>query len=161
MITRLTTSLFVLAMAVLSGSSLANVEKPSETDSKAELQQLLEEHKGKVIYLDFWASWCIPCRKSFPWMNAMQEKYATQGFKVITVNVDVEKFLAEEFLIENPANFTIIYDPKGNVAKQFKLQGMPSSYLIDKAGNPVKAHVGFFNDKTPEYEAEIVKLLQH
>ena len=149
----------ILSTLLLSFSTSASANNAG-ADSKAQLQQLLDENKGKVIYLDFWASWCIPCRKSFPWMNAMEDKYAEQGFKVITVNVDVEKSLAIEFLEENPADFSVIYDPKGNIAKEFKLKGMPSSYMINKLGKPVSAHVGFYTDKKAEYEAEIVKLLE-
>ena len=151
--------LLLLVFMVSAPFSLAN-DVDNNIGSKAQLQQLLDDNKGKVVYLDFWASWCIPCRKSFPWMNEMQAKYGAQGFTIITVNVDVEKFLADEFLQENPANFTVVYDPNGAIAKKFKLKGMPSSYLFDKNGKPVAAHVGFFNNKKAEYEAEIVKLLE-
>ncbi|KGJ89210.1 TlpA disulfide reductase family protein [Thalassotalea sp. ND16A] len=153
----LTTLLLLVCMATAAFSRANDVA--NNIGSKAQLQQLLDDNKGKVVYLDFWASWCIPCRKSFPWMNEMQAKYAEQGLKIITVNVDVEKFLADEFLQDNPANFTVIYDPNGAIAKEFKLKGMPSSYLFDKTGKPVSAHVGFFNNKKADYEAEIVKLL--
>ncbi|WOH35768.1 redoxin family protein [Thalassotalea fonticola] len=155
-VSRITLTLLFLLASVSASADNSN----AIPDSKAQLQQILDDNKGKVIYLDFWASWCIPCRKSFPWMNAMEAKYAGQGFKVITVNVDVEKSLALEFLQENPANFTVVYDPKGAIAKEFKLKGMPSSYMINKLGKPVSAHVGFYNDKRAEYEAEIVKLLE-
>ncbi|MDG1732355.1 MAG: TlpA disulfide reductase family protein [Thalassotalea sp.] len=147
--------LLTLLLAFSCANSFAN------ENSKAQLQQLLDANKGKVIYLDFWASWCIPCRKSFPWMNAMEAKYKDNGFKVITINLDVERELAEEFLVENPANFTVIYDPKGTIAKEFKLKGMPSSYIIGKDGQPKSAHVGFFNDKKAAYEAELVKFMKN
>jgi len=124
------------------------------------LEKSLNEAKGQVVYLDFWASWCGPCRKSFPWLNAMQAKYKNQGFKVISVNVDAERSLADEFLQALPAHFTVIYDPKGKVARQFKLKGMPSSYLINKQGEMVSAHVGFIENKKPSYEQEIVRLIQ-
>ena len=152
-------SLTVLLLILSVGSHAQ--DSSDSVSSKAQLQQLLDANIGKVIYLDFWASWCIPCRKSFPWMNAMEAKYAEQGFKVITVNVDVEKSLAIDFLQENPASFSIIYDPKGIIAKEFKLKGMPSSYMINKLGKPVSAHVGFYNDKKADYEAEIIKLLEN
>ncbi|WP_371373782.1 TlpA disulfide reductase family protein [Thalassotalea aquiviva] len=129
-------------------------------DSKQALQNMLEENKGKVVYLDFWASWCVPCRKSFPWMNQMQTRYQDKGFTVITVNLDVEKSYADEFLAEVPANFPILFDPKGNIAKAFKLKGMPSSYLFDKNGEVVAANVGFFDEKIDQYEAKIKQYLQ-
>jgi len=135
----------------------ASFAQASSTD---ELQQTLKEAKGQVVYLDFWASWCGPCRKSFPWLNAMQAKYKNQGFRVISVNVDAERSLADKFLQALPAHFDVIYDPKGKIARQFKLKGMPSSYLINKQGDIVSGHVGFIDNKKATYEQEIVHLIQ-
>jgi thiol-disulfide isomerase/thioredoxin len=123
------------------------------------LQQTLAEHRGQVVYLDFGASWCGPCRKSFPWMNEMQQKYRVQGFVIISVNLDADRTLAKEFLLENPANFLVIYDPQGDIAQQFNIQGMPSSLLIDKQGNVQQAHTGFFTHKVKLYETQIMALL--
>jgi thiol-disulfide isomerase/thioredoxin len=123
------------------------------------LQQTLAEHRGQVVYLDFWASWCGPCRKSFPWMNEMQQKYRVQGLVIISVNLDADRTLAKEFLLENPANFLVIYDPQGDIAQQFNIQGMPSSLLIDKQGNVQQAHTGFFTHKVKLYETQIMALL--
>lgn len=119
----------------------------------------LNQHAGKVIYLDFWASWCVPCRKSFPWMAQMQTKYKQDGFTVISINVDADKSLADTFLIDNPINFPVVFDPNGELAKEFKLKGMPSSFIIDKSGNIVKAHTGFFTNKMLEYEKELASLI--
>lgn len=99
--------------------------------------------KGQVVYLDFWASWCKPCRNSFPWMNSLQQRFGKQGLKIIAVNVDKEQELMKKFLAEVPAEFTIAYDPEGLLAEQYQLKGMPSSYLIDRNGNLKKTHVGF------------------
>ena len=123
------------------------------------LTQMLEQHKGDVIYLDFWASWCGPCRKSFPWMNDMQNRYQQQGFTIISINLDAEHDLAEDFLKEHPALFSVIYDPKGQTAKKYKVKGMPTSYLIGRDGQIKKAHTGFFTKKIPTYENEIKQLL--
>lgn len=126
-------------------------------DSSAELPTLLQQHKGNVIYVDFWASWCGPCRKSFPWMNSMQKKYS--DLKVISINVDNDKSLAAEFLQQVPANFPVIYDPKGRIAKKYKLKGMPSSYIFNKKGILVSSHVGFTETKQKKYEIELQSLL--
>lgn len=117
----------------------------------------LAEYKGKVVYLDFWASWCVPCRKSFPWMNTMQQQYSPDDLVIIAVNLDKKKELATSFLDENPANFKILYDPKGQLAKKFQIKGMPSSVIFDRNGKPVVAHTGFFIKKISDYEAEIQK----
>jgi thiol-disulfide isomerase/thioredoxin len=127
--------------------------------AKETLTAKLDQHAGKVNYLDFWASWCVPCRKSFPWMSEMQTKYQNQDFTVISINVDADKTLADTFLINNPINFPVVFDPNGELAKEFKLKGMPSSFIIDKSRNIVKAHTGFFTDKMPEYEKELSSLI--
>tara|TARA_B100000767_G_C19438986_1_gene399162 strand:- start:65 stop:532 length:468 start_codon:yes stop_codon:yes gene_type:complete len=129
-------------------------------ETLAQFEAKLAEHKGKVVYIDFWASWCVPCRQSFPWMNKMQSQYDDSLFTVLTVNVDSQRSFAEEFLLENKANFPVFYDPKGKVAKAFKLKGMPSSFIVDKTGNIVSSHVGFNENKKTLYQQEIEALLQ-
>src|SRR4051812_16001142 len=76
----------------------------------------LARYRGKVVLVDFWASWCEPCRHSFPWLNAMQAKYADRGLVVIGVNVDRERADADRFLRDVPAKFQIVYDPEGTLA---------------------------------------------
>ncbi|MBA6365235.1 TlpA family protein disulfide reductase, partial [Colwellia sp. BRX8-8] len=98
--------------------------------------------------------------KSFPWMNEIQAQYKQQGLTIISVNVDNNKALADEFLAEVPADFTVFYDPKGNVARKFKLKGMPSSYIIDRSGEVVSTHVGFSESKKEKYQQELEALLQ-
>jgi thiol-disulfide isomerase/thioredoxin len=132
----------------------------SQATPSSPLEQALQQHKGEVIYLDFWASWCGPCRKSFPWMNSLQKELKDKGFTVISVNVDAMDSAAEEFLQQVPAHFTIIKDPKGEFAKQYQLKGMPSSFLINRQGDIVSSHVGFSASKKKEYEQEIRALLK-
>ena len=128
-------------------------------DELKQFEQLVASHQGKVVYVDFWASWCVPCRKSFPWMNEMQAKYADNNFTVLSVNLDAEKKFATEFLEQTPAQFAIFYDPKGQVAKAFKLKGMPSSFIINRQGKIISRHVGFTKQKQQQYEQEILSLL--
>jgi thiol-disulfide isomerase/thioredoxin len=145
-------NLFVI---ISSQGALAN----TLSDPMAELEQQINAASGQVVYLDFWASWCIPCRKSFPWLNQMQAKYGEQGLTVLSVNLDADQALAKEFLSEVPADFSVIYDPNGSIARQFKLKGMPTSYIFNGKGEIVTTHVGFKVKKIPEYEQELVKLL--
>ncbi len=119
----------------------------------------LAQYRGKVVYLDFWASWCKPCRQSFPWMDAMQKKYAADGLVIVAVDVDEEHADAEKFLQQMPADFSIVYDPAGKLAEQYGLYGMPSSFLIGRDGQVVKRHQGFFEASPAAYEAEIRELL--
>ena len=120
----------------------------------------LGDYKDQVVYVDFWASWCVPCRKSFPWMNKMQSKYGDLGFQVIAINLDKEKGLAKEFLKAIPGNFTIAYDPEGSAATQYKVKGMPSSYLVGRDGTIHFEHLGFRNEKVAEMEDQIKKLIR-
>jgi len=125
------------------------------------LSEMIKLHKGKVIYLDFWASWCVPCRKSFPWMNSMQEMYKKDGFVVIAVNLDAEYESAQDFLKNNATTFEIIYDPTGETPKKYGVKGMPTSYLLGRDGKVKIAHTGFFTKKKTQYEKEIQALLKN
>jgi thiol-disulfide isomerase/thioredoxin len=150
---------FLLILTSLLFIGVSQAKNASETSAKEQLDMLIAQHHGEVIYVDFWASWCGPCRKSFPWMNKMQSELKSQGFTVISINVDAEHELAEKFLNENPANFDVVYDPKGELARFFKIQGMPSSLIINKKGEIKYAHSGFFTKKVPQYEQEVKQLL--
>lgn len=119
----------------------------------------LSDLKGQVIYLDFWASWCGPCRKSFPWMNTLQSQYKDKGLKIIGVNLDSEPEKADQFLSKVPADFTIAMDPEGKIAELFQVKGMPTSYLIDRQGNLRLQHIGFRQKDTEKLEAKIKNLL--
>lgn len=119
----------------------------------------IQQYKGKVVYLDFWASWCVPCRKSFPWMNKMQSQYSQDKFVIVTINLDKKKELANDFLKKYPANFQVIHDPTGKLAKKYQIKGMPSSILFNAEGKPIATHKGFFTKKIPKYETEIRSLL--
>jgi cytochrome c biogenesis protein CcmG, thiol:disulfide interchange protein DsbE len=111
--------------------------------------------EGRVVWVDFWASWCVPCRRSFPWMNAMHAKYAAAGLEIVGVNVDKDRALADEFLVETPAKFGLRFDPAGALAKQFGVQAMPSSYLLDAGGHVLASHFGFKLADAAEYEQAI------
>ncbi|HFB66910.1 MAG TPA: TlpA family protein disulfide reductase [Aeromonadales bacterium] len=115
----------------------------------------LSPYKGKVVYLDFWASWCVPCRESFPWMNQLRRDFKTKDLAIIAVNVDKNPELVAQFLKKYPASFKIMYDAKGEHASYYKLQGMPSSFIFDREGKLVKSHKGFFTKNKQRYEQEI------
>jgi len=119
----------------------------------------LQKYRNQVVYVDFWASWCVPCKHSFPWLNKMQQRYGEDGFKVIAINVDKKKAHAKKFLERVPATFDIAYDPEGEVADLYSLKVMPSSYLIDRNGNLVHAHKGFKTSDGSRMEDMIRKLI--
>jgi len=119
----------------------------------------LAAYEGQVVIVDFWASWCVPCRRSFPWLNEMQAKYADDGLVIIGVNLDQERTAAEEFLQEFPASFRIYYDESKDLAKEFGVVAMPSSYLLGRDGAVRKRHYGFKVKKQDEYEAAVIDAL--
>jgi len=118
----------------------------------------LDQYRGKVVYLDFWASWCQPCRQSFPWMNTLQRKYG-DGLVVIAVNVDADRKDADRFLQAVLADFRVVYDPDGDLAQRYHLNGMPSSFVIGPDGRVAFRHEGFSGNSPRAYEAEIQRLV--
>ena len=143
--------LFLLLLLVAATPLRAEIFPIADLDLKA--------HRGKVVYLDFWASWCKPCRESFPWMNELLVKYPAENFTVITINLDAETAAMHRFLDKVPANFDIYHDPSGRLAEQFQIEGMPTSYLISPTGEVVKKHIGFYSKHIERYEREIEELL--
>jgi thiol-disulfide isomerase/thioredoxin len=117
-------------------------------------------YKGQVVVVDFWASWCTPCRRSIPWLNQMRAKYGERGLVVIGVNVDKEREDAARFLRDVPIDFDVVYDPAGELAARYGVEGMPSTYVYSRDGVLVARHLGFQNAKRPEYEALLGRLLQ-
>ena len=115
--------------------------------------------RGKVVYVDFWASWCVPCRQSFPWMDEMQRTLGRDGFVVVAVNVDHQRADAERFLRDFAPSFRIAYDPEGALAEQYHVRGMPTSFLIDRDGQIQMQHAGFRPRDRDELGARIRALL--
>jgi len=130
------------------------------TGTTAESQFDLTEFEGKVVVLDFWASWCVPCRRSFPWMNSMQEKYGDSGLVIIGVNMDSDPADANTFLQAYPADFRIINDPDGELGREYEVIAMPSSYVFDRSGALVTRHLGFKVKRQDEYEVVLLETLR-
>ena len=130
------------------------------TGTPAESQFDLTEFRGKVVVLDFWASWCVPCRRSFPWMNSMQEKYGDSGLVIIGVNMDSDAADANAFLRAFPADFKIINDPDGELGRDYEVIAMPSSYIFDRNGVLITRHLGFKVKRQDEYEALLLETLR-
>jgi cytochrome c biogenesis protein CcmG, thiol:disulfide interchange protein DsbE len=121
--------------------------------------QKLSDLKGKVVYVDFWASWCGPCRQSFPWMNEMQAKYGPRGLQVVAVNLDAKRSDADQFLAQLPAQFALAFDSKGESARRFGVKGMPTSVLIGADGKVTAVHQGFREDERQVLEQRLVAAL--
>jgi thiol-disulfide isomerase/thioredoxin len=126
----------------------------------AALQGRLPERSGKVILLDFWASWCAPCKASFPVLDQLYNTYRSRGFEVIAVSVDDEAVDMKRFLEDHPASFAILHDARKQLVEQMAPEAMPTSYLIGRDGRIRSIHAGFNGRETEEaLRAEIEKLL--
>lgn len=119
----------------------------------------LAKLQGKVVFVDFWASWCGPCKQSFPWLNEMQAKYGAKGLQIVGVNVDAKRADADKFLADVPANFRVAFDAQGDSPKRYQIKGMPSSVLVGPDGKVIKVHSGFRAEERQELEAAIVAAL--
>ncbi len=119
----------------------------------------LSDYGGKVVYLDFWASWCDPCTKAIPAIEQLRSEFPASDFQVLAVNVDKSAKKATRFLKKNPIGYPSVADPKGKLPRRFGLETMPTSYLIDRNGVIRYVHKGFRAGDMDEIRAEIAKLV--
>lgn len=121
--------------------------------------QRLSDLAGKVVLIDFWASWCIPCRTSFPAIDALQRELGPKGLVVIALNVDEQRKNADAFLAERPHVMRVAFDQKGQAAQAFSLQAMPSAVVIDRTGRIRYTHMGYTDKTVAQYRAEVLELI--
>ena len=124
----------------------------------ANFQQFIGRN-GLPVVVDFWASWCEPCKRSFPWMNELQALYGEDGFEIIAVNLDTSRKDADEFLKQMPAKFDVAFDKSGKTAEAYNLKAMPSSFLIDRKGRLVHKSLGYRVEEKKIVEKKIQQLL--
>jgi len=144
----------LLADALPSGEEAPELVLRTDTGTVS-----LAEQRGRVVWLDFWASWCGPCRQSFPWMEAMHQRHGAQGLQVIAVNLDAKPDAARRFLAEHRASFTVAFDPAGDSARRYTVRAMPTSVLIGADGRIRTAHAGFRDEDRKPLEAALREAL--
>lgn len=119
----------------------------------------LDSLRGRTVLVDFWASWCGPCRGSFPWMAALQKRLGERGLTVVAINLDKDREKADRFLAEIPAPFTVAFDPAGKTAESYHVSAMPTSFLVLADGRVKLVHPGFDPRKSGEFERRIEEAL--
>lgn len=140
----------------LAGAALIGVHGPAMAAASLDLAK----YRGKVVYVDFWASWCGPCKLSFPFMQQLVARYPDGEVAVVTVNVDRQRTQADAFLRQVRSTLPVIYDAQGDLAQAWKVADMPTALVFDRTGKMRFRHQGFIPAKVREYEAHVVQLLR-
>jgi len=146
---------------VVSAASI-NTQAPSFTLPKItqDGSLALSDYRGKVVYLDFWASWCAPCRVSFPLLNDLYKQQRSQGFEIIAVNLDEDEADLKRFLKLYQVDFILVRDKLSETPEKYQVEAMPSSFIIDKKGIIRYTHKGFKRADIKKIENKVKQLLK-
>src|SRR5580698_6835807 len=149
-------TLMVSGAATAADSPAPGFTLPARGGSTVNLSQF----KGQVVMINFWASWCVPCRKEMPLLETMYKKYKPLGFTLLSVNVEPEQKDAESFLKDTPVSFPVLFDPKSKVSGLYNVQGMPTTVFIDKKGAVRLMHVSYQAGDENLYMDQVRSLLR-
>ena len=156
----LTVALMLVAMTAAWTHAAPQKTAPDVTLQTADGTAVaLSTYKGKIVLVDFWASWCVSCKTSFPALDAIYREFEAKGVAVVAVNLDEERKDAEAFLAAHPHQMPVLFDPKGASPSAFGVKGMPTSYVIDRTGTIRFTHMGYSGNVDASYRQEIAQLL--
>jgi len=157
-------SVFAMTLLVASLAWAATVSGPAPNftlQSNAGGQVSLASLKGKVVMVNFWATWCVPCRQEMPHLEALYEKYNSLGFELLAVNVEKNNAEgARKWLQETPVTFPVLFDPENQVTKLYKVQTMPSTVIIGRDGTMRFMHNGYKPGYENDYQTQVRALLR-
>jgi thiol-disulfide isomerase/thioredoxin len=149
----------ILLTASASALDLGDVPPPIDLPDQDGKRVELDKLRGKLVIVDFWASWCAPCKQEMPELDKLYKKYGQQGLVVVGVNIDRSEKKMRSFLESSPVSFPVVHDEGLKRAARYEPSVMPSSYFIGKAGRIEYIHRGFRKKDLPELEARVQKLL--
>jgi thiol-disulfide isomerase/thioredoxin len=157
--TRLISIIGIVACALPAAGPAAETPPPLSITTLDGVPFSLDSLKGNVVVLDFWASWCVPCRASFPSLDALQAKYQSQGLRVVGLTLEEDKDAIIEFLDSIPVRFAILRDPSGRAGESFGVVAMPTTFLIDREGRVAARFEGGDKRSHEKLEAAVATLL--
>lgn len=166
MLSRTWPSLLLVCFLALTGVSLASAASAKGAAPNFTLKSLggknlkLSEMTGNVVLINFWASWCGPCRQEMPLLNALHNKYEALGFTVLGVNVEEDANNARGFLKNFPVDFPVLMDSNNQVSKQYKVIAMPTTVVVDRDGNMRYLHEGYKPGDEDKYRKMVKKLVR-
>lgn len=120
----------------------------------------LNDFNNKVVLIDFWATWCPPCKQSIPFLNALRNEFQDEGFEIVAISVDENLDDVKKYLETNPIDYVVAYDSSGDCPSKYGVKAMPSSYFVDRHGKIREVHLGFRRIDEMEIRARVVELLK-
>jgi peroxiredoxin len=156
----LSLSLGSLIVWAASAGELSGVAPNFDLESRDGGRVALADLEGQVVMVNFWATWCGPCRQEMPHLEALYQRYSDLGFTLLGVNVEEDSSGADEFLAETPVSFPILFDPENGVSELYDVVAMPTTVLIDRAGNKRFIHHGYKPGYENDYQSQIRALIR-
>ncbi len=161
---RIYSSIFLLSMCLLASTTMAEeISGPAPNftlKSRSGENLKLSEYRGEVVMINFWASWCGPCRQEMPLLEQLYTRYSPLGFTILGINVEEDSKLAEKLLEEIPVNFPILFDTENDVSEKYNVVAMPSTIMVDRDGNMRYLHLGYMPGYEVDYEKQIKELIR-
>ena len=155
--------LLATTLVILAAAASASVDPPAPAftlPARGGSTIDLSQYKGQVVMINFWTSWCVPCRQEMPLLDSIYKKYKPLGFTLLSVNVEPEQKDAENFLKQTPVTFPVVFDAKSKVSGLYNVQGMPTTVFIDRKGNVRLMHVSYKTGDENLYMDQIRTLLR-